>query len=188
MSTTGVGAVTTGAQATPTNTATAANQNAAKAKTAASNPLNPTYINANQFGPQSTIKEILAGFEPQARMAQSDLNSQLAAAGIVGGGATGATQALQGQLTSSLAPTLASAIQGSQGLQLTADQSNQAAANNARSQLANYLMQAWQTPYEATAGLASSALSGFGGLSQEEAENFAVPPQSNLLNLFGLLG
>ena len=151
-------------------------------------PLQPSYINANQFGPKQSIQDILAGFEPQARMAQSDLNSQLAAAGIVGGGATGATQALQGQLTSSLAPTLASAIQNSQGMQLTADQANQQAANAARSQLGSYLMQAWQVPYEAQAGLASSALGGYGGLAGQEAQNFAVPPQSNLFNLFGLLG
>jgi hypothetical protein len=188
-------------QATPTNQATAQHStmgtstaqggNAGAAgggsTSTTGNPLQPAYVNPNQFGPGQTLKQIMAGFMPQARMAQSDLNSQLAAAGIVGGGATGATQALQGQLTSSLAPTLANAIQTSQGMQLGAEQGNQQATDASRSQLANYLMQAWQIPYEAQAGLAQSALGGYSGLAGENANNFAVPPQSNLLNLWGLL-
>lgn len=89
--------------------------------------LSPQQINA--LGPQQSINQVLAGFQPQARQAQGALNSQLAAMGIVGGGAQGATQDLQGQLASSLAPTLASTIQNSQGMQLGAEQGNQSALN-----------------------------------------------------------
>ena len=150
------------------------------------NPLQPTYINANQFNPQQTLKQILAGFQPAARQQQGALNSQLAAAGIVGGGAQSADQLLAAQQSSALAPSLASAIQGSQGMQLTADQANQQAANTQRSQLANYLMQAWQVPYQANAGLAQSALSGYSGLAGQEANNFAVPPPQTLLSMLGI--
>jgi hypothetical protein len=180
MSTMGTSTATT-AQPTAATTPTAAN--AAKKQT---NPLQPSYIPTQQFNPQQTLKQILAGFQPQARQQQGALNSQLAAAGIVGGGAQSADQLLAAQQSSALAPTLASAIQGSQGMQLTADEANQQAANASRSQLANYLMQAWQIPYQATAGLAGSALSGFGGLAGQEAQNFAVPPPQTILSMLGL--
>ena len=58
--------------------------------------LSPQQINA--LGPQATIQQILAGFQPQARQATGALNNTLAAGGIVGGGAQGAQQDLQGQL------------------------------------------------------------------------------------------
>lgn len=184
MSTTATtGTQTTGTQAQPTAAATAAQAAAAKKQ---QNPLNPTYIPTGQFGPQQTLKQILAGFQPAARQQQGALNSSLAAAGIVGGGAQSADQLLSAQQSSAIAPALAQAIQGSQGMQLTADQANQQAANASRSQLANYLMQAWSLPYQSTTGLAESALSGFGGLAGQEAQNFAVPPQQTLLSMLGL--
>lgn len=66
------------------------------------------------LGPQQTIQQILQGFAPQAAQSTDALNNSLAAAGIVGGPALTAQSELQGQLASSLAPTLAQAIQGSQ--------------------------------------------------------------------------
>lgn len=199
-----------------------------RATTGRASTLSPQQINA--LGPQATLQQILAGFQPQARQAQGALNSQLAGMGIVGGGAQGATQDLQGQLASSLAPTLASAIQNSQGMQLGAEQgnqnaqnamtglnvgatnqqtlanqgaqnqmtgmnvgnvmntnlANQQAANAARSQLAQYMMQGWQTPLEAMSGLYSAGLSGGAGLAGQEAQNFAVPPPQNLFTMLGI--
>lgn len=178
------GTQTTGTQAQPTAAATAAQAAAAKKQ---QNPLNPTYIPTQQFGPQQTLKQILAGYLPAQRQQQGALNSQLAAAGIVGGGAQSADQLLSAQQSSAIAPTLAQAIQGSQGMQLTADEANQQAANTAKSQLANYLMQAWQIPYQTTAGISEAGLSGFSGLAGEEAQNFPVSQTNNLLNLWGLI-
>jgi len=160
----------------------------------------------NALGPQATIAQILKGFQPQARQAQSALNNNLAAAGIVGGGAEGATDLLQGQLASSLAPTLAQAIQGSQGMQLGAETQNmnaqnqmtgqnlqdimqtnalnQQAANQMRSQLAGYQMQGWQTPLQDYSSLLNAFMGG--GIGQGVANNFPVYGNSGPLSfLFG---
>ena len=110
-----------------TGRATTGQATTGRATTGNAATLSPQQIAA--LGPQSTLQQILAGFEPQARQAQDALNNSLAAAGIVGGGQIGATQALQGQLASSLAPTLANAIQTSQGNVLGAETGNQNALN-----------------------------------------------------------
>lgn len=79
--------------------------------------------NAN-VSPQAAIQQILTGFAPQAAQSTNALNNTLAAMGIVGGGATDAQTALQGQLAAALAPTLASSIQNSQGMGLQQALSN----------------------------------------------------------------
>lgn len=91
--------------------------------------LNPSYTSGAQssyntnlpagaiaaLSPQATIQQILQGFAPQSAQATTALNNSLAASGIVGGPAATAQSELQGQLAASLAPTLANAIQTSQG-------------------------------------------------------------------------
>jgi len=94
--------------------------------------LNPSYTQGSQsnydtnlpawlsgqngyLSPDSTIQQILQGFAPQAAQSTDSLNNTLAAAGIVGGPAATAQTELQGQLSASLAPTLANAIQTAQG-------------------------------------------------------------------------
>lgn len=180
MSTMGTGAVTTGAQATPTAATTGAQQQ--QKKTA--DPLQPTYVNPNVFSPKATLAQIMQGYQPAARQQQGALNNQLAAMGIQGGGAQSADQLLAAQQTSALAPTLANAIQGSQGMQLSAAQGNQQAADAMRSQLAQYLQQAWQIPYQTTAGLYGSAMGS--GLQQTIGSQFPVVPQESLLSMIGI--
>lgn len=90
--------------------------------------VNPAYANAspldpnliNSLSPNSTIQQILAGFAPQANSAQKNLMQTLADFGIGGGQAVQAQTQLQDSLASALAPTLANAIQFSQGNQLQA--------------------------------------------------------------------
>lgn len=167
----------------------------------------PTTTNVN-VSPQSTISQILQGFQPQAQQATTDLNSTLASMGIVGGGAQQAQTQLQGQLASSLAPTLASAIQNSQGLQLNQAQSNaaaanqmtglnlqdllstnmynQSAANTAQSQLANYLMQGWTDPLSAYTQLQTGGLGAAGSIATGAAQDYPVYQPQTLLGSIGL--
>ena len=82
--------------------------------------LSPEQLQA--LGPQATIDQILKGFQPQANLAEQNLQNTLAASGIVGGGAQQAQNLLQSNLASALAPTLANAIQTSQGNVLGAEE------------------------------------------------------------------
>lgn len=182
------------------------------------NPLNPSYMTGLPMGraaqsganvsPQATLQQILAGFMPQARQSQDALNNQLAAAGIVGGGAQDATQMLQSQLASALAPTLGNAIQSSQGMTLQQSLANQQARNQmtglnisdimqgkafnaqarnqAGSQLASMMQQGWQLPYQAQSELYNQYMGGAGNLAGAEASNFVVQPQQSLLQMLGL--
>lgn len=182
------------------------------------NPLQPSYAPAPPQGqatlsganvdPSATIQQILAGFMPQARQSTSALNNQLAAAGIVGGGAQDAQQQLQGQLASSLGPTLANAIQTSQGMGLQQSLANAAASNQMTGQnlqdwmqtnlfnagasnqagntLAQMLQQGWSMPLQGMIGLESGGLGAAGGLAGQEAQNFAVPQSQSPLSFLGL--
>ena len=167
----------------------------------------PTTTSVN-VSPQSTIQQILQGFQPQAQQSTSNLNSTLAAMGIVGGGAQQAQDALQGQLASSLAPTLAQAIQGSQGTQLNQAQTNAAAANqmtglnlqdqmytnfanqnaanNMQSQLANYIMQGWSEPLSAYTQLQTGGLGAAGSIASGAAQDYPVYQPQTLLGSLGL--
>lgn len=120
------------------------------AATGSASTLSPAQLAA--LGPQQTLAQIMAGFQPQARQSTAALNDTLAASGIVGGGAQGAQQLLQGQLASSLAPTLANAIQTSQGNVLGAEETNMGALNTqtlanqaARNQMTGTNLQDWMT-------------------------------------------
>ena len=167
----------------------------------------PTTTNVN-LSPQSTISQILQGFQPQAQASTSDLNSTLAAMGIVGGGAQQAQNLLQSNLASALAPTLASAIQNSQGLQLnqaqgnasaantmtglnmqdqlTTNLANQSAANSMQSQLANYLMQGWSEPLSAYTQLQTGGLGAAGSIASGQAQDYPVYQPQTLLGSIGL--
>lgn len=157
------------------------------------NPMQPFYLQNPTMGqatysnvdtsPAAAIAQILQGFAPQAARSTNALNNTLAAMGVVGGGAADAQTMLQGNLASSLAPTLASAIQGSQGMSLQQALSNanasnamtsqnlqnlnqqQAfnvnAANNAQSQLAQALLGAWGQEFGA---FNNTNLAGLGGI------------------------
>jgi hypothetical protein len=182
------------------------------------NPLQPTYApNAPQgqatlsninLSPQSQIAQILKGFAPVQRQATSALNNNLAASGIVGGGGQGAQQLLQGQLSASIAPTLANAIQTAKSQQLQqglgnaglatgmtttnlgnlmqGNEFNANAANSAGSQLAQLLQSAWGTQAGGLAGILGQGLSGSSGLAGQEAQNFDVPGNSNIWAMLGL--
>ena len=182
------------------------------------NPLQPTYAPAPPQGqatlsninlsPQQTIAQIMKGFMPAQRQATSSLNNTLASSGIVGGGAQGAQNLLQGQLSASLAPTLANAIQGSQGMQLqqglgNAGMSNQmtsqnlqdwmqtnlfnaGASNQAGSQLAQLLQGGWNTQAGGLASILGTGLGNSGQLAGQEAQNFPVYPNTSIWGLLGL--
>lgn len=182
------------------------------------NPAQPVYAPAPpqgqatlsqvQLGPQHTIQEILKGFMPVQRQANSMLQNNLAASGIVGGGGQGASNLLQGQLASSIAPTLANAIQGSQSNQLqqalgNAGMSNQmtntnlqdwmntnffnsSAANQARQQLAQQLFGGWNTQAQGLAGILGQGMGGFSNLAGNESNNFPISGNTSLWGLLGL--
>jgi hypothetical protein len=102
-----------------------------------SNYQQPTYVDPSQFSPNATIQQIMAGFAPQAQSSENNLNQTLADFGINGGQAVGAMSQLQSQLAGALGPTLANAIQGSQGMQLGAGEFNANAYNNQQSSIFN---------------------------------------------------
>ena len=104
--------------------------------TVAPSTYNPTGYGAQQVStqgldPMATIQQLLTGFAPQAQSAANNLNQTLANFGINGGQAVGAMSQLQAQLAGSLAPSIASAIQNSQGNILNAGEFNAGAGNQA---------------------------------------------------------
>lgn len=167
----------------------------------------PTTTNVN-LSPQASIAQVLQGFQPQAQQSTSDLNSTMAAMGIVGGGAQQAQNLLQSNLASALAPTLAQVIQGSQGMQLNQAQGNANAANTMtglnvqdqlavnsqnqnvanmmQSQLANYLMQGWSQPLSAYTELQSGGLGAAGNIASGAAQDYPVYQPQTLLGSIGL--
>jgi hypothetical protein len=182
------------------------------------NPMQPVYMPSPPQGvaatsninlsPNATIAKIMQGFLPQERQATNAMNNQLAAGGIVGGGAQGAQQLLQGQLSSSIAPTLANAIQGSQGMELQqalgnagmtnsmnsqnlqdwmgTNQFNANAANDSRMALAQMLQNAWGTQAGGLSSILGQGLGGASGLAGSEANNFPVYQNQGLLGMLGL--
>lgn len=132
----------------------------AGARSSAPTGLTPQQLQA--LSPQTTIAQIQAGALPEFANAQRSLNDQLAAMGIVGGGALDATAALQKQLLSSLAPTLANAIQTSQGNTLQAQE------------------------FGLQGGL-QQALANAGFLQQAGTENTQAANTTNLANLQSLI-
>jgi hypothetical protein len=99
----------------------------------------PTYMAAPATGaastytgsasPDQTIQAIYANLNPQFAQANSNLNNQLAAAGIEGGGAIDAQQQLQSAETGQLGSAVQAAIQSAQGLNQQAGLQNTQATN-----------------------------------------------------------
>src|SRR5271166_2522236 len=89
----------------------------------------PSTLDMSQFSPNATIQELLAGFAPQAQSAGNNLNQTLADFGINGGQAVSAMSQLQAQLGGALAPSIAGAIQNSQGNLLQGGEFNAGATN-----------------------------------------------------------
>jgi hypothetical protein len=176
-------------------------QNPAQPAGGQPNPLQPTYApttlsNVN-LSPHEQLAQIMKGFMPVQRQATSALNNTLAASGIVGQGGQGAQQLLQGQLASSIAPTLANAIQGAKGMQLQQSQGNAGlatnvnefnagSANNAGSLLAQLLQGGWNTQAGGLAGILGSAQAGGNQLASNESNNFGVQPNNNIWAMLGL--
>lgn len=86
----------------------------------------------NSLSPQATEAQLQQSMLPQTQNAWQNLNQQLADFGVQGGQAIQAGDQLSGQLTSSLAPAMASAIQNAQANQLGAGEFNTGALNNMR--------------------------------------------------------
>jgi hypothetical protein len=165
------------------------------------NPLQPTYApttlsNVN-LSPHEQLAQIMKGFMPVQRQATSALNNNLAASGIVGQGGQGAQQLLQGQLSASIAPTLANAIQTAKGQQLQQSQGNAGlatnvnefnagSANSAGSLLAQLLQGGWNTQAGGLAGILGSAQAGGNQLASNESNNFDVPGNNNIWGMLGL--
>lgn len=99
--------------------------------------VNPATIGTQQFSPQATIQQLLQGFAPQQQSAQNNLTQMLADFGVGGGQAVGAENQFQAQQSAALAPTIASAIQNSQGNTLSADTTNVGSVNSAANLNAN---------------------------------------------------
>lgn len=74
----------------------------------------------NSLGSNQTIAALLQGFAPQAAQSTQNLNQTLANFGVTGGQNVAANTQLQAQLAAALSPSIASAIQNSQGNQLNA--------------------------------------------------------------------
>lgn len=92
----------------------------------------PTYANdQTATNPAYGVGQVLQGFAPQSAASTNTLNDTLAAMGISGGGAANAQTALQGQLASSLAPTLGNVYTQYAGNSLQQALANQNAANTA---------------------------------------------------------
>lgn len=124
----------------PTNT-NAAQTDLSKLLAGWQNPQGPQAagaIDPTQFGSNQTIMQLLQGFAPQAQRSTNNLNQTLADFGVSGGQAVGANTQLQAQLAAALGPSIASAIQNSQGNTLSALGQNQGAEvsqNNLAAQL-----------------------------------------------------
>src|SRR5271166_2313802 len=93
----------------------------------------PPQAQATYYGgtsdPSQVIQQILQGFAPQVQSSQNALNSTLAESGLAGGPNVSAQEQLQGQLASGIAPSIANAIQFSQGQQQQAGLANTGYAN-----------------------------------------------------------
>lgn len=140
-------------------------------------PLQPTYSGAD-VGPQSTLSMIMQGYAPQARASTSALNNQLASMGIQGGSALDAQSALQSQLAAGLAPSLAQAVQGSQGMTLEQSLANMQAANQSKSALAQMLYGGWGQGLSQFGALNQAGLGTAGSLAGQEANNYQVYQQN----------
>lgn len=148
--------------------------------------------------PSQVIQQILQGFAPMAASSENALNSTLAASGLAGGPNVGAQTELQAQLASALAPSLANAIQFSQGQQQQAGLANTATANqftlqnlmdllNTQGQNTNTFNQFQQqglglaaSPYQQMQGQA-------GNLALGSAQNFPIQ-QGASQGFSGLMG
>jgi hypothetical protein len=157
--------------------------------------LQPSYVSAppqdtaSLVDPSSQIAQILAAYQPAAQQSQMNLNGALAASGVSGGGMTGATQQLQGQLAAGLAPSLASAIgnansenqsainsanQFNTSNLINANTGNVSTANNFQQYLAGLNNQDWLAQLQGYTGLNESGLSGQQGINQEAAGNYGI--------------
>src|SRR5271165_4068240 len=149
----------------------------------------PPQAQATYYGgtadPSQVIQQILQGFAPQAQSAQNSLNATLAESGLAGGPNVSAQEQLQGQEAAGLAPSIANAIQFSQGQQQQAGLSNTAAANQftlqnlqdlmgtnqynttAYNQQLNNLLGLFSNPY-------TQAQQGAIGIANQQAGNFPI--------------
>lgn len=96
--------------------------------------LDPSLLSS--LGSSQTIQALLQGFAPQAQRSTNNLNQTLANFGVTGGQNVAAQTELQAQLAAALSPSIASAIQNSQGNTLNAGEFGVTnSANNANRQL-----------------------------------------------------
>jgi hypothetical protein len=102
-----------------------------------SNYSQPSYVPLGSFNPNQTISYLNQGFQGTDANAANQLNQTLADFGINGGQAVDAMGNLQSQLASAQAPTIANAIQNSQGMQLQGGEFNAGAFNNQQQQIMN---------------------------------------------------
>jgi hypothetical protein len=140
--------------------------------------LQPPTDTAALVDPSAQIAQILAAYQPAAQQSQMNLNGALAASGVSGGGMTGATQQLQGQLAAGLAPSLASAIGNANSENQSAlNQANMFNTGNtmsAQQLLAQLQNQDWLAQLGGYTGLNESGLGAQEGVNQQAAGNYGV--------------
>jgi hypothetical protein len=121
----------------------------------------------------STIQQILQGFQPQVTEQNGQLAQQLAQFGLSGGPAVAAQNNLDVQQTQAEAPTIASAIQNSQLNQLNQSQYSDTAQTNA--------LAANQTATNAN-NQAQASLNQQTGLANQDAANTANTANVGAIN------
>lgn len=158
----------------------------------------PTVSDPNATNPQYGVSQVLQGFAPQAAASTNALNNTLASMGVTGGGAVDAQTALQGQLASSLAPTLGSVYSqyagnslqqalANAGNSLQGGEFNSGAYNSLQDLLAQFKQQGYLSQLGGIQGLYNNQLGGAQGIAQQGAQNFPIQ-QNDLSGLGTALG
>jgi len=101
----------------------------------------PSTVSTQGLDPNATIAALIQSFQPQDASSTNNLNQTLADFGVTGGQAVGSMQQLQAQLQAAQDPSIAAAIQSSQGNILNAGEFNASAGNTASTYNANALNQ-----------------------------------------------
>ena len=155
-------------------------------------PLQPTYAGLGLSGfntdPSATIAQIMAAFAPQAQSAQQGFMDSMALSGLSGGPVQAGEQQLQGQLAAGLAPSLANAIQFSQGQGLEQALANAGMFNTNQMFNAGEATSAGQMLAQLFQQMNLAGMGGQQGIAGQAASNFPIsqPLGGDLLGALGM--
>lgn len=148
---------------------------AAQATAAGFNPLQPAYVSPttlnqgqiNSLSPQQTISALTGANQPQVQQQDQQMMQMLATAGLAPSSTAGQTafNNLAQQQLAGMDPSIASAIQNSQGNLLNAGQFNATTANTANQNNANAFNTAGQNYFNAETGAYNNNANAFNALN-----------------------